>query len=537
VSDVLALPFDQYQRYRLVADLLTQLRGKEKQLTVLDVGGRTAVLREFLPEARITLVDMEASSEPGLVLGDGSRLPFADDSFDVVAAFDTLEHVPPPRRKAFVAECARVARRWSVICGPYEAPRVVEAEQLLQRFLREKLGQEHRYLEEHRHHGLPVRATVEEQLRGTGAKVASIGHANLDRWLVLQCLSMFMDYDPALRPLAKSFQRYYNRSLYASDHAEPVYRHAIVAAFDGAPIPSASELLGPAHAPDGALPPFFELAGELVAFDRERDAWHVERDALRKIAADLEADLAGHRASLATRVHETSAQAVVIAELRADLERHRHHIGELNLHVAGHAASAGELQAAYDGAMEIQSATERDLEGHRAALAETRRSLEAEQRGGQSARRDLTADLEGHKRMLAELRAQLDAERSGGAQTREALERDLAGHRQALADIAAVRAALERDLQGHRDALATTQADLAGHKRALELARGELAAAHGHEAELQTAVARADAQLRSTLSLAAGLESSMAQREEVYDKLQSELRSRWKNLKRVFRLR
>jgi chromosome segregation ATPase len=523
VSDVLALPFDQYQRYRLVADLLAQLRGEAKQLTVLDVGGRTAVLREFMPEARITLVDMEASSEPGLVLGDGSRLPFADDSFDVVAAFDTLEHVPPPRRKAFVAECARVAKRWAVICGPYEAPRVVEAEQLLQRFLHEKLGQEHRYLEEHRHHGLPVRAKVEEQLRAAGAKVASIGHANLDRWLVLQCLSMFMDYDPALRPLAQAFQRYYNRSLYASDHAEPVYRHAIVAAFDGAPIPSAGDLLGPAHAPEGALPPFFELAGELVRFDRERDAWHVERDALRKMADDLRADLSGHHASLETRERETAAQAALIAELRADLEGHRRKISELHLHVAGHEASADELQKAYDSALEHQANLERDLAGHRAALAEARRSLEEEQRGGAAARQALAGDLDGHKRMLAELRAML--------------ARDAAGHERTLAELAAVRAALERDLQGHRDALAATQADLAGHRRALELARGELASSHARGAELEAAVARADAQLRATLALAAGLESSLAQREEVYDKLQAELRSRWKNLKRVFRLR
>src|SRR6185436_11019345 len=55
VSDVLALPFDQYQRYRLVADLLKSVRGKGPPLTVLDVGGRTAVLRDFLPDARITL--------------------------------------------------------------------------------------------------------------------------------------------------------------------------------------------------------------------------------------------------------------------------------------------------------------------------------------------------------------------------------------------------------------------------------------------------------------------------------------------------
>ncbi len=104
------LPFDQYQRYRLVADLLGALRGKHKPLEVLDVGGRTALLRGFLTKDHITLVDIESSAERDLVLGDGTRLPFRDKSFDVVAAFDTLEHVPPQLRTAFVSECARVSR-------------------------------------------------------------------------------------------------------------------------------------------------------------------------------------------------------------------------------------------------------------------------------------------------------------------------------------------------------------------------------------------------------------------------------------------
>jgi hypothetical protein len=106
----------------------------------------------------VTLVDLEPSSEPGLVLGNGAALPFADASFDAVTAFDTLEHVPPRVREAFVRECRRVARRYVAIVGPYEHRRGREAERILQLFLKAKLGVEHRYLEEHRHHGLPDRA-------------------------------------------------------------------------------------------------------------------------------------------------------------------------------------------------------------------------------------------------------------------------------------------------------------------------------------------------------------------------------------------
>ncbi|MDE0916614.1 MAG: class I SAM-dependent methyltransferase, partial [Planctomycetota bacterium] len=122
-ADLLELPFDQYQRYRLVADILNEVRPKGRTLSILDVGGRTALLRQFLPSDDVTAVDLEMSDEPGLVLGDGSRLPFQDGSFDVVAGFDTLEHVPPARRTAFVDECARVASRWVVLIGPYASKR------------------------------------------------------------------------------------------------------------------------------------------------------------------------------------------------------------------------------------------------------------------------------------------------------------------------------------------------------------------------------------------------------------------------------
>ena len=133
---------------------------------------------------------MDPSAEVGLVIGDGAALPFRARSFDVVVTADTLEHVPSLRRRAFLAECTRFAARAVVVAGPFAHPRVDEAEEILQSFLRHKLQLEHRYLEEHRTHGLPDQTEAEAILRANGANDAtSIGHGSLERWLLLICLS------------------------------------------------------------------------------------------------------------------------------------------------------------------------------------------------------------------------------------------------------------------------------------------------------------------------------------------------------------
>ncbi len=472
---VLALPFDQYQRYRLVADLLRQLRADGPPLRVLDVGGRTALLREFLDDARIDLVDVDPSQARGLVLGDGANLPFKDGSFDAVCAFDTLEHVPVPLRRPFVAECLRVARRWVVLAGPYQDERVAQAEELLQCFLHDKLGERHRYLDEHRQHGLPEREAVEAQMRERGARLVSIPHGNLERWLVLQCLSMYLDYDASLRGVARDFQRWYNAELYASDHAAPCYRHVVVAALDGAVLPKAERLLAPPVAPAGALTPFTKLAPALLAFDSERARWRAERQQFEQSVAILRADLDGHRAVVETALADKR-------RLESDLERV----------CAEQARERGDFQR-------VRADLSADLEGHRAALKSVQADLER-----QSAE---------HARALEQW-ALVVADR----------ERNLEGHRAALST-------LEADLAGHRTALAELRAQLDGQSAALVDLERERAAREAAEQALQ----RSDGDLRRVLQLASGLEKSLAQRELVYDELRRELRSRWRNFLRVFR--
>jgi DNA repair exonuclease SbcCD ATPase subunit len=405
LSDVAALPFDQYQRYRLAADLLEEVRPAGATWSVLDVGGRTALLRSFLPRDRVVPVDLEASSERPLVLGDGSALPFADASFDVVAAFDTLEHVPVARRAAFVAECRRVARQYVLLVGPYQSREVEEAERILQQFLRDKLAVEHRYLEEHRHNGLPERAAVEAQLEKLGASVVSIGHGNLERWLALISLSMYMDYRPELRSIAARFHRFYNEKLYASDHAAPVYRHAVVASLAEARLPSPARHAAPPVAPPGAVERIRELAFEIVAFERERALFEEEKTRLRKVAHDLGTDLAGHRTSLAEARAIQAQQARVIGTLTTDLEGHKRSKGDLERELAIVRETFEHEVAEHKSVIEAQS---RELAAASDAFERSAREREQIVREHQDVIVALQADLTGHRGHAANLERRVD---------------------------------------------------------------------------------------------------------------------------------
>lgn len=52
------------------------------------------------------------------VVGDGTRLPFPDDTFDLILAIEVLEHIPAPERA--LAELARVGSGTLVASVPFE---------------------------------------------------------------------------------------------------------------------------------------------------------------------------------------------------------------------------------------------------------------------------------------------------------------------------------------------------------------------------------------------------------------------------------
>jgi SAM-dependent methyltransferase len=114
--------FRHYHRAELLRRTLHDLDFE----TALDVGCADGFFVQLLGElgARAMGLDLaEPAVErvvsvfhaPGVV-GDGTRLPFRDDAFDLVLTTETLEHVLAA--DVFVAELQRVARRWVVVTVP-----------------------------------------------------------------------------------------------------------------------------------------------------------------------------------------------------------------------------------------------------------------------------------------------------------------------------------------------------------------------------------------------------------------------------------
>jgi hypothetical protein len=100
--------------------LLARTIGITRDTRVLDVGGTVDIWRLAPVMPRLVLLNQararhEIGSAEAVVLGDGTSLPFADRSFDLVFSNSVIEHVGSRAEQArFASEIARVGRQYWV---------------------------------------------------------------------------------------------------------------------------------------------------------------------------------------------------------------------------------------------------------------------------------------------------------------------------------------------------------------------------------------------------------------------------------------
>jgi SAM-dependent methyltransferase len=101
---------------------ILEAKGRTRPLDVLDIGCGHGLIHPYLSGAgyRLTGVDVaenaieiarRRNAHVHYDVYDGSRLPYADETFDVIFTICVMHHVPVDQRDIFVNEARRVLRR------------------------------------------------------------------------------------------------------------------------------------------------------------------------------------------------------------------------------------------------------------------------------------------------------------------------------------------------------------------------------------------------------------------------------------------
>ena len=227
---MLHIPFDQYQRYKIVRDAIVSCCGGEgKGYSLLEVGGYPGVIRDFLPEVKVLLLDRVRQPLQDYIIGDGSLLPLKDRSCDFVISVDVLEHIPPEKREAFIRELVRVGRKMVCLVFPCYSKEAVRAEKELESYFRKKFGLESEFLTEHRQYGLPKFEEVNRIAKKMNLPYLAYPSSHVFRWFMMMAATYTLDYFyPDSEKLSQGLHLAYNTCFYPRDNREPSYRKLVL---------------------------------------------------------------------------------------------------------------------------------------------------------------------------------------------------------------------------------------------------------------------------------------------------------------------
>lgn len=219
------LPFDQYSRQKIVADLINCFRQGSKNFTVLDVGGYKGKTKEFLPSDKTTVLDVFDVKEDDYIKGDGTDLKVKDGAFDFVVSFDVLEHIPQKSRERFIQECSRAAKEGFFLCCPFENGQgaTTNAEKNLNQVYKHLKNSDHEWLKEHIDNQLPTTEAIEAALKRNKLHFTKRYSNTLENWVAMQMIFFYSDTLGVVSTAAGALNRYYNENLYGFE--DGVSRH------------------------------------------------------------------------------------------------------------------------------------------------------------------------------------------------------------------------------------------------------------------------------------------------------------------------
>jgi GT2 family glycosyltransferase len=237
-DELLNIPFDQYQRYRVLKEIVEIIKNQtgERSLNILDVGGHSITMggkpwlpiKEFLPEDKTFVTDMPFCNIPSYLKGSGERLPFKRGSFDIVTCQDVLEHIPSEKREEFIFNLIEAGRDYIIIGCPFYSENSALSEKIFFEYIKNKIGGEHYHLKEHITNGLPKIEDIEQILNRKRLEFSIIPSGYIYNWLLMNMIKVYISSIPDSLKLHTMVDRFYNMNFYESDQREPSYRNVIV---------------------------------------------------------------------------------------------------------------------------------------------------------------------------------------------------------------------------------------------------------------------------------------------------------------------
>lgn len=231
MKPLLTTSFDRYARYDYLWRLRREAMGPAP-ISILDVGDPYGTIAELFPDDRTVSVDIYGESPSTFnghqhVIGSGFQLPFADGSFDLVAAHDVLEHLPDDRRGEFFDELLRVGRGPVLVVAPFADPRTTRCEDIVNAYYVARFGHGLVQLDEHAECGLPDLDAMRALLDDRGVEHKAHGDGWLYHWLPLMLVKGH-NVSEGNTDLDRRMDTIFNTQLRTADRRGPHYRRAIV---------------------------------------------------------------------------------------------------------------------------------------------------------------------------------------------------------------------------------------------------------------------------------------------------------------------
>jgi hypothetical protein len=219
--------FDKYERFAHMRNTLDAL-SIPPDAPLLDVGGHPGELAGALAPWRVTTVDRPPTGNAPYVRASGTALPFRDNSFAAVLSSDTLEHIPPGAREAFLAESWRVASEFVLVAAPFATPGVALAESLFLSIESAARAAANPWLAEHARFGLPDLAATWRFFEERGGAAAAIPGGDLVRWFLLYSAEPVLEDLPGAGDTLARFMPDYNRHFAHDPIGAAPYRHMLI---------------------------------------------------------------------------------------------------------------------------------------------------------------------------------------------------------------------------------------------------------------------------------------------------------------------